>query len=445
MFIEPTQYRSDKFPEYWLVGNEADRLWVAGIPIKIRTHDGLTHMKTLITSRSALLASSNYTKNWQRDHNYFIPLATKPTLYGQMKNEFNRMWNDTANYTNFKPLPPQPVTLVAPGAGAGQRIDLADTDLESRALGRRLRCLSRHQPEQHDGHRARRRSTQRGFRLRPTRTQSIRRCSQIRPTIGRSSHAPSRPMSTRRSSHAPSTLSFTTGTGSGGGSSGPFSGTPVSLPGTIQAENYDTGGSAVAYSDSTSGNSGGAYRNDNVDIESTTDTGGGYDVGWIAPGRVVEIHGERDSCRHLQHRRTRGLLRRRRDVPRRSQWRRPDRADDHPQYRRVAVLDHDHQVGCQPLGRHSGVAGRVRFDRTVRSRRQPQFHSSDRWQRWRFVDPYGGTPAAVPGTVQAENFDDGGSGIAWLDTSVTNDGGQYRSTNVDVETTSDAGGGYDVG
>jgi phosphatidylserine/phosphatidylglycerophosphate/cardiolipin synthase-like enzyme len=117
VFIEPTQYRSDAFPEYWLVGNEADKLWVAGIPIKIRTHDGLTHMKTLITSRSALLASSNYTKNWQRDHNYFIQLATKPTLYFQMKNEFNRMWNDTVHYTDFRPLPPQPVSLKTPAAG----------------------------------------------------------------------------------------------------------------------------------------------------------------------------------------------------------------------------------------------------------------------------------------------------------------------------------------
>jgi len=116
--IEPTQYRNDAFPEYWLVGNEADKLWIAGIPIKIRTHDGLTHMKTLITSRSALLASSNYTRNWERDHNYFIQLASKPTLYGQMKNEFNRMWNDTAHYTGFKPLRPKAASIVSPSAGA---------------------------------------------------------------------------------------------------------------------------------------------------------------------------------------------------------------------------------------------------------------------------------------------------------------------------------------
>lgn len=30
----------------------------------------------------------------------------------------------------------------------------------------------------------------------------------------------------------------------------------------------------------TAGNSGGQYRNDNVDIEATTDAGGGFNVGW---------------------------------------------------------------------------------------------------------------------------------------------------------------------
>src|SRR5262245_5726011 len=118
VFVEPTQYRNSGFPEYWLVGNEADKLWVAGIPIKIRTHAGSTHMKTLITSRTALLASSNYTKNWQWDHNYYIMAAAKPTLYLSMKDEFERMWNDTANYTDFYPLKPAAPPLVAPATGA---------------------------------------------------------------------------------------------------------------------------------------------------------------------------------------------------------------------------------------------------------------------------------------------------------------------------------------
>ena len=46
----------------------------------------------------------------------------------------------------------------------------------------------------------------------------------------------------------------------------------------MQLENYDGGGEGVAYHDTTSGNSGGAYRTNNVDIETTADTGGGFDL-----------------------------------------------------------------------------------------------------------------------------------------------------------------------
>jgi hypothetical protein len=42
----------------------------------------------------------------------------------------------------------------------------------------------------------------------------------------------------------------------------------------VEAEDYQN------YSDSTPGNQGGFYRNDSVDIESTSDAGGGYNVGW---------------------------------------------------------------------------------------------------------------------------------------------------------------------
>jgi len=60
--------------------------------------------------------------------------------------------------------------------------------------------------------------------------------------------------------------------------------------------------------------------------------------------------------------------------------------------------------------------------------------------------PYGGTPWPIPGTIQAENYDVGGQGIAYYDTDTANDGGQYRTTeSVDVENCTDAGGGYDVG
>nr|WP_324259806.1 carbohydrate-binding protein [Cellvibrio fontiphilus] len=47
---------------------------------------------------------------------------------------------------------------------------------------------------------------------------------------------------------------------------------------TLQAEDY------TGFYDTTSGNTGGAYRQDGVDIQTTTDTGGGHNVGWIANG-----------------------------------------------------------------------------------------------------------------------------------------------------------------
>jgi len=62
----------------------------------------------------------------------------------------------------------------------------------------------------------------------------------------------------------------------------PYSGTPVPLPGRVEAENFDNGGEGVAYHDIEAANNGGAYRSTGVDIEAASV--GGYDVGWLATG-----------------------------------------------------------------------------------------------------------------------------------------------------------------
>jgi poly(hydroxyalkanoate) depolymerase family esterase len=57
----------------------------------------------------------------------------------------------------------------------------------------------------------------------------------------------------------------------------------------IQAENFDAGGEGVAYHELTTTNLGGQYRtNEAVDIETTSDTGGGYDVTGTAAGEWLE-------------------------------------------------------------------------------------------------------------------------------------------------------------
>jgi len=60
--------------------------------------------------------------------------------------------------------------------------------------------------------------------------------------------------------------------------------------------------------------------------------------------------------------------------------------------------------------------------------------------------PYSGTPMAIPGTIELEDYDNGGEGVAYHDTSAANEGGDYRtSEGVDIEACTDTGGGYDVG
>jgi hypothetical protein len=59
--------------------------------------------------------------------------------------------------------------------------------------------------------------------------------------------------------------------------------------------------------------------------------------------------------------------------------------------------------------------------------------------------PYGGTAAAVPGTVQAANYDTGGQGVAYNVTSVNGTANSYRSDGVDLEACTDTGCGDDIG
>ncbi len=70
----------------------------------------------------------------------------------------------------------------------------------------------------------------------------------------------------------------------------PFNGTPHSIPGTIQAEEFDLGSSGLAYFDDTPGTESGVnFRAEtNVDFEESTDVGGGYNIGWFTADEWLE-------------------------------------------------------------------------------------------------------------------------------------------------------------
>jgi endoglucanase len=79
-------------------------------------------------------------------------------------------------------------------------------------------------------------------------------------------------------------LGFTENQG-GGGTEGPYGGNPASIPGTVMAENYDTGGQGLGYSVSSVNGSNNGYRSDGVDLEAATSPATGNDLGWSAAGQ----------------------------------------------------------------------------------------------------------------------------------------------------------------
>jgi len=72
----------------------------------------------------------------------------------------------------------------------------------------------------------------------------------------------------------------------------PFKGVPFNISSgsatRIELEDFDNGGEGVAYHDTDAANLGGAYRNTGVDIQTASNGGSGYDVGWTRAGEYLE-------------------------------------------------------------------------------------------------------------------------------------------------------------
>ena len=191
----------------------------------------------------------------------------------------------------------------------------------------------------------------------------------------------------------------------------------------FQAESYN------AFNDTTPGNSGAAFRNDNVDIETTADTGGGYDIGWIAAGewwsyqnltvattgsytirmRVasptgatasVDLNGGTTSLGNFT-------------IPATGGW------QTWATVSRTVTLN----AGTYNLGVFAQTAGWNFNWIEVVANAQSSSASSLKWNS----------------QIQAEEYN------AYFDTTVGNSGNAYRKDNVDIEATTDTGGGYNVG
>jgi len=252
------------------------------------------------------------------------------------------------------------------------------------------------------------------------------------------------------------------------------------IPGRVEAENFDIGGEGIAYHDIDFFNDieGGVYRAiEAVDIEQSSDTGGGFDVGFTQPGGwmrysvnvatsglyTVAARVASQGSGGLFHVEVDNNAENDFDVDRRDRDN-EDRDRDDERHRR----DHAVRVGTTGVMHVPNTGGfqkwvtitspvvrlsagehilKIVFDSKANRGGMGNFN-------WIDVEPvmagastpFLGTPAAIPGKIEAENFDNGGQNVAYYNEATTNQGGKYRTAErIGIETTSDVDGGFDVG
>ena len=224
-----------------------------------------------------------------------------------------------------------------------------------------------------------------------------------------------------------------------------YQGTPRTLPGTLQAEDFDNGGEGVAYHDLSPENTGGDYRATAVDVDLANDSDGGYTVAWafaeewLAYTVNVNTAGTYDVEVRVASRGVGGTFHIEvNGVNRTGTFTVPDTGgwQEWVTIRKTGLaLSAGPQVWKLVMD-SSGPSGAVANFNYIRVVAATAAGSSSAFH---------GTPVALPGTLQAEDFDNGGEGTAYHDLTAENSGGEYRSTAVDVELAFDTGNGYNVG
>jgi alpha-L-fucosidase len=228
-----------------------------------------------------------------------------------------------------------------------------------------------------------------------------------------------------------------------------FGGTPAAIPGVVKSANYDTGGKGVSYANNTNSTAGSNYRKDTIGLAFTADSGGNEFVAYVHASEWINysvniaqggsysvdfrvavganaggtIHLESDGTKitgPITFSNTGGW----------QNW--TDLVVNN-----VSLTAGTHTIRLVADSEPKGGQGIANFEKmtfALGSVQPPPVST-----------PYQNQPQGVPGTIEFENYDVGGEGVAYHDLTAGNSGGLYRNDNVDIGAAADAGGGYYVG
>ena len=196
---------------------------------------------------------------------------------------------------------------------------------------------------------------------------------------------------------------------------------PLSAAAPYQAEDY------TAAFDTTTGNTGNVYRTGNVDIQATTDTGGGFNVGWIEPTEWLSFNNV--------------------VIPATGDYLISARiASESGGSLSLDLNGGTIQLGTVEITGTGGWQTWKTFSKVVKINAGTYslgvYAKNGGWNlNWVDVVSCQQTDCGhgIPGRVEAERYS------SFLDTTAGNSGGQLRTDNVDIELTADSGGGYNVG
>ena len=239
---------------------------------------------------------------------------------------------------------------------------------------------------------------------------------------------------------ASTTIALTV-TSSGSTTEGPYPSTAAAIPGTVMAENYDTGGQGVAYNVTSTNGTDNGYRSQGVDLETATAPATGNDLGWTAAGQWF---------RYTVNVSTAGTY-----------------TVSFLVASPTAVADAFHLSnssgtnlsGSVAVPATGGYQTWVTVTATVTLPAGTQTLTLNQDAAGWNIDsmafalnssgggegPYPSTAAAIPGTVLNENYDTGGQGVAYNVTSTNGTDNGYRTQGVDLETATSPATGNDLG